>query len=134
MLTNGTGPEPHGLLRFPLVLRHVPPGRLTLAERSTGLTASGRSGWWELVDAAGDDRRPAAGVAVVASPTGSPLVAVLEALVAVDRERLARLASELVTALRREGADTLACGADLSAAALAVLEDLGCRPEGALAL
>jgi hypothetical protein len=98
-----------GSAQAPMLLRRVPQGRLTLA----AATAHRRLGhpdetWWELVDATGDDAHRPVGVAVT-QPHGRDLPTDIVAMTADgDGEVLTRLVAELVAALRRTDASSLA--------------------------
>ncbi|UWP84500.1 hypothetical protein [Dactylosporangium fulvum] len=92
-----------------MLIRRLPPGREAVARRVVaewkdepawqGVADGGSVEWWELVDPAGDDDQPAAGLAAVQT-AGATAHLVYFATPPGHRDRAAQLLIALVDALR----------------------------------
>jgi hypothetical protein len=113
--------------RFPLVLRHVTADRKRLARAVLPDVGGHDQTWWELVDAAADDARPPATIAVTGPVVRDGSVALLAA-VGEGEAALTQLVDALTVALRATAAATVVAAASCDDRLSAVLLRAGfCR-------
>jgi hypothetical protein len=115
-------------LRFPRVLRQVAASREALAREA--LPDVGRhqgQTWWELADAAGDDRVPPSAVAVTGPVDPEARVALLAAT-GQDRAALEQLVYALMVALRGTSAETVVVVGQVDRVTTGVLLRAGFAP------